>query len=420
MKVYAWKRPFWYNVRYFVKWVLIAGLVGGIGGVLGACFAWAVLWVTNFRQGHNWTLYLMPFAGLLIVWLYHMFHEENNRGTNTVIEAVSSNQEVTAATGPLIFVSTVLTHFVGGSSGREGAALQLGGCVGTQLGKLLKLKAQDKKITVMCGMSAVFAALFGTPVAAGVFAVEVACVGEMYYAGLLPCMFAASLGTGISRIFGVPEELFAIQDLPEFTLSSAAYTVLLGLLCAVVSIGFCQLLHISHKAYRKFIPNPYLRILAASGIFILLTFLLGTREYHGGSMQLIEHAIEGHARYEDFLLKALFTAIAMGAGFRGGEIVPTLCVGATFGCVVGQIAGISPSFSAACGMAALFAGVTNCPVSTLFIAMELFNGEGLPFFAIVIAVAFTLSGYYGLYSSQRFACSKTELDFGWMKEGGGK
>lgn len=413
MKVYMWKRPFWYNVQYLFKWVLIAGAVGGIGGVFGACFAHAVIWATGFRQGHCWTLYLMPFAGLLIVWLYHIFHEENNRGTNTVIEAVSSNQEVTLATGPLIFVSTVLTHFVGGSSGREGAALQLGGCIGTQIGKLLKLKAQDKKITVMCGMSAVFAALFGTPVAAGAFAVEVACIGEMYYAGLLPCMFAAFLGTSISRRFGVPAEVFTILDLPEFTLFNGVYTVLLGLLCAVVSIGFCQLLHFAHKGYRKFLVNPYLRILAASGMFILLTFLVGTREYHGGSMQLIEHAMEGYGRYEDFLLKALFTAVAMGAGFRGGEIVPTLCVGATFGCVVGQLAGISPSFSAACGMAALFTGVTNCPISALLMALELFGGVGLPFFAIVIAVAFTLSGYYGLYSSQRFACSKTELEFGW-------
>lgn len=411
MKVYKWKKPFGKNVEYFIKWTLIASLIGGVGGGLGAGFAKAVIWATAFRQGHSWTLYLMPAAGVLIVWMYCRCHEENNRGTNTVLEAVSANQEVSLATGPLIFISTVLTHFVGGSSGREGAALQLGGSLGSLSGKLLKLGKRERKIAVMCGMSAVFGALFGTPVAAAMFAVEVASVGEIYYAGLLPSVFSAFLGANISHAFGVPAEAFAILNLPEFTVMTAAYTVFLGLLCALVSIGFCMLLHSAGKLYRKYIPNPYYRILAASALFILLTFLLGTREYHGGSMQLIEHAMEGHARYEDFLLKALFTAVALGAGFRGGEIVPTLCVGSTFGCIVGQIMGISPSFSAACGMAALFAGVTNCPISTMFIALELFGGEGMPFFAIVIAVTFVLSGYYGLYSSQKFACSKTELEF---------
>ncbi len=411
MKVYKWKKPFGKNAEYFIKWTLIASLIGGVGGGIGACFAKAVIWATAFRQGHSWTLYLMPAAGVLIVWMYCRCHEENNRGTNAVLEAVSANQEVSLATGPLIFLSTVLTHFVGGSSGREGAALQLGGSLGSLSGKLLKLGKRDRKVAVMCGMSAVFGALFGTPVAAAMFAVEVASVGEIYYAGLLPSVFSAFLGANISHALGVPAEAFAILNLPKLTPLTAAYTVFLGLLCALVSIGFCMFLHSAGKLYRKYIPNPYYRILAASALFILLTFLLGTREYHGGSMQLIEHAMEGHARYEDFLLKALFTAVALGAGFRGGEIVPTLCVGSTFGCIVGQIMGISPSFSAACGMAALFAGVTNCPISTMFIALELFGGEGMPFFAIVIAVTFALSGYYGLYSSQKFACSKTELEF---------
>lgn len=411
MKVYKWKKPFGKNAEYFIKWTLIASLIGGVGGGIGACFAKAVIWATAFRQGHSWTLYLMPAAGVLIVWMYCRCHEENNRGTNAVLEAVSANQEVSLATGPLIFLSTVLTHFVGGSSGREGAALQLGGSLGSLSGKLLKLGKRDRKVAVMCGMSAVFGALFGTPAAAAMFAVEVASVGEIYYAGLLPSVFSSFLGANIAHAFGVPAEAFAILNLPKFTPLTAAYTVFLGLLCALVSIGFCMLLHSAGKLYRKYIPNPYYRILAASALFILLTFLLGTREYHGGSMQLIEHAMEGHARYEDFLLKALFTAVALGAGFRGGEIVPTLCVGSTFGCIVGQIMGISPSFSAACGMAALFAGVTNCPISTMFIALELFGGEGMPFFAIVIAVTFALSGYYGLYSSQKFACSKTELEF---------
>ena len=263
MKVYKWKKPFGKNAEYFIKWTLIASLIGGVGGGIGACFAKAVIWATAFRQGHSWTLYLMPAAGVLIVWMYCRCHEENNRGTNAVLEAVSANQEVSLATGPLIFLSTVLTHFVGGSSGREGAALQLGGSLGSLSGKLLKLGKRDRKVAVMCGMSAVFGALFGTPVAAAMFAVEVASVGEIYYAGLLPSVFSAFLGANISHALGVPAEAFAILNLPKFTPLTAAYTVFLGLLCALVSIGFCMFLHSAGKLYRKYIPNPYYRILAA-------------------------------------------------------------------------------------------------------------------------------------------------------------
>ncbi|MDO5416010.1 MAG: chloride channel protein [Lachnospiraceae bacterium] len=411
MTLYEVRKPFIQNTRYFLKWTAISCIVGGAGGVAGACFAKCVAWATSFRQGHDWTLYLMPLAGLLIVFLYRVSHEEKNRGTNMVIDSISSNEEVTLATGPLIFVSTVLTHLVGGSSGREGAALQLGGSIGNLAGNLIRLDEKDKKIAVMCGMSAVFAALFGTPAAAGIFSLEVVSIGVLYYAALVPCLFAAFLGASISRRMGVPAESYRILDLPSFHLGSVAYVVFLGVLCAIVSIGLCMMLHKAEHLYKKKFENPYIRILAASVLFIALTMLCGTREYLGGSMQLIEHAVEGQVRYEDFLLKALFTAVALGAGFRGGEIVPTLCVGATFGCTVGTLLGIAPSFSAACGMAALFVGVTNCPISTLVIALELFGGEGLWFFAIIIAVSFTLSGYYGLYSSQKFVYSKTRTEY---------
>lgn len=411
MSLFEMRKPLEDNIHYFLKWTVLAGIIGGLGGLAGGCFARSVVWATGFRQDNGWTLYLMPIAGLLIVFLYRLLGEEKNRGTNMVIESISAQEKVTPATAPLIFIATVLTHLTGGSAGREGAALQLGGSIGSMIGKRIDLDEKDLKIAVMCGMSAVFGALFGTPVAAGVFSMEVISIGVMYYAALVPCLFSAFLGAEISSLLGVEGERYQILDIPSFSLSSAAYVVFLGMLCAVVSIGFCMLLHRSEHLWREKIPNSWARILAASGVLILLTLLCGTRDYNGGSMMLIEHAMEGHARYQDFLLKALFTAVTLSGGFKGGEIVPTLCVGSTLGCVAGQLMGISPSFSAACGMAALFVGVTNCPISSLIIALEMFGGEALPFFAIVVAVSFTLSGYYGLYSSQKFVYSKTRTEF---------
>ncbi len=399
------------NIRYFAKWLVISLLIGTVGGIAGTCFSYSITWATDTRTAHGWLLFTLPFLGLVIVWLYGTFHEQGNRGTDMVLDSISSNAHVTTATGPLIFIATVLTHLGGGSSGREGAALQLGGSIGNGFGTLLRLDERDKKVAIMCGMSAVFAALFGTPVAAGLFPLEVVSIGVLYYAALVPCIFSAYIGSGISRWAGLPGESFPILDIPGISLETIAFIVLLGVLCAGVSVAFCILLHSAAHIYRKYLPSPWLRILAAGVLFVALTLLSGTRDYCGSSMGLIERSIHGSIPYEAFFLKMVFTAVTLGGGFKGGEIVPTLCVGAAFGCAVGNLTGFYPSLCAACGMAALFAGVTNCPVTSLLIALELFGYGGMEYFSIVIAVSFALSGYYGLYASQKFVYSKTKTEF---------
>ncbi|WP_419504608.1 chloride channel protein [Enterocloster sp.] len=399
------------NIRYFIKWSALALVIGSVAGAAGTIFSMGVSWATGFRLSHPSMLFFLPVSGLLIVWMYHSFHEEGNRGTNMVIDAISSNERVTPATGPLIFFSTILTHLGGGSSGREGAALQLGGSIGNSFGEWFKLDERDKKIAIMCGMSAVFSALFGTPVAAAIFSLEVVSIGVLYYAALVPCVFSSFLAVGIARAAGLEGEHFPVEMIPALDLKAMGLLVLLGILCAAVSILFCVLLHTAEHAYRKYFPDARVRILAGSFLFIALTLLSGTRDYCGSSMGLIESSIEGSARYEAFLMKMLFTAVALGAGFKGGEIVPTLCVGAALGCAFGEITGFAPSLCAACGMAALFAGVTNCPITSLVIALELFGYEGMEYFSIIIAVAFALSGYYGLYASQKFVYSKTRTEF---------
>ena len=399
------------NIRYFIKWSALALAIGSVAGAAGTIFSMGVSWATGFRLSHPSMLFFLPVSGLLIVWLYHSFHEEGNRGTNMVIDAISSNERVTPATGPLIFFATLPPPLGGGASGPEGAALLLGGSIGNSFGEWFKLDERDKKIAIMCGMSAVFSALFGTPVAAAIFSLEVVSIGVLYYAALVPCVFSSFLAVGIARAAGLEGEHFPVEMIPALDLKAVGLLVLLGILCAAVSILFCVLLHTAEHAYRKYFPDARVRILAGSFLFIALTLLSGTRDYCGSSMGLIESSIEGSARYEAFLMKMLFTAVALGAGFKGGEIVPTLCVGAALGCAFGEITGFAPSLCAACGMAALFAGVTNCPITSLVIALELFGYEGMEYFSIIIAVAFALSGYYGLYASQKFVYSKTRTEF---------
>lgn len=269
---------------------------------------------------------------------------------------------------------------------------------------------RDKKVAIMSGMSGCFGAIFGTPLAASMFGMEVISVGVAYYAALVPCVFSAFIGSFISSRLGLHGEAFTILRVPEFSLKPAALIVLLALLGAFVSVCFCILLHEVQKLYKAKLQNVYARILTASALFIGLSLVFG-REYCGAGFNLVEAAMEGNVPYEAFLLKMLFTAVALGGGFKGGEIVPTLAVGATMGAAFGNFLGFEPSLCAACGMLALFAGVTNCPVATIFMGFELFGFEGMKYFALAVSVSFALSGYYGLYSSQKFTYSKTRTEF---------
>lgn len=396
------------SLFYFLRWTCFSLIIGVLGGLIGGSFSQLIQYVTGLRQAHTWLLFCMPLAGVIIVWLYSLFRERGYRGTNVVLDAITTEQPVDKPIAPLIYVSSILSHLVGASAGREGAALQMGGGLGEFVSRLLRMESRDRKIAVMAGMSAVFAGVFGTPIAAAVFPIEVVSIGIMHYSALVPCIFAAFIGHAVSAGIGTGFEAFIITEIPAFNLRSVLLIVLLGLLCGIVAQLFCFCLHFADKLYSKLTPNYYVRILAASVIFIVLTLCVRTDLYLGTSTKLLEDAFAGNVPYFAFFFKMIFTAIALGGKFKGGEIVPTLCIGASFGCVFGMLTGLSPSLCAACGMAALFVGVTNCPVSTLIISLELLSMEAMPFYSIVIAVAFCFSGYASLYQSQRIMYSKTK------------
>mgnify|MGYP000141875879 CR=1 FL=1 len=194
------------NLKYFLKWAFLSILIGCAGGLIGGVFGLAIKKAAGFFGSCHWLLYLLPVSGCLIVWLYRFAHEEKNRGTDMVLDSISSTEEVTPATAPLIFISTLLSHLATASVGREGAALQLGGSLGNLIGKAFRLDEKDRKIAIMCGMSAGFSAIFGTPLAAAVFAMEVISIGVMYYAALVPCVFSAFVGVSVAKFLGLAPE----------------------------------------------------------------------------------------------------------------------------------------------------------------------------------------------------------------------
>ena len=400
----------------FVKWLIFACLIGLICGCVGTLFHFAIDAAAELRGEYPWILWLLPAGGALIVLLYRWCGMEKDRGTNFVLVAVRENEPLRLRTAPLIFAATVITHLVGGSSGREGAALQLGGSISSKIGRWMGLDDKDSRVITMCGMSAAFSALFGTPLAAAVFSMEVVSVGVMYYAAIVPCTIASLVGVGVAASFGVPPTVYDLTGVPALSMVTALQCVGMGILFALLSILFCRVMHAAPKLYNKFIPRPVLRAAVGGALVIALTYLVwlwnpGTYDYNGAGAGLIAQAIGGQARPEAFLLKILFTAVTLGAGFKGGEIVPVFFTGATFGCVAAPFLGLHPSFGAGLGMVSVFCGVTNCPLTSLLLAYELFGGQGLPLFALSCAVAYMLSGYYGLYSEQKIVYSKFRPEF---------
>lgn len=395
-----------------VKWVVFSILSGLLIGSIGTLFYKAMAFVTDIRFNHPWLICLLPVGGLAIVGSYYLLHDQNDTGTNLVISAIQSGDHLPVRMAPLIFLSTLVTHLFGGSAGREGAALQLGGSLGSGIGSLLRLDEKDKHVMIMCGMSAAFSALFGTPMAAAIFSMEVVSVGIMYYSALVPCVIASLVAHGIASMAGAVPETFVIAQIPDFTVMSAIKISILAILCALVSILFCITLHGTEHLYKRFLKNPFLRVFVGGCIVILLTALVGDQTYNGAGMDFIARCMEeATVRPEAFLVKILFTAVTLCAGFKGGEIVPSFFAGAAFGCLFGSLTGFSPTLCTAVGMISVFCGVTNCPITSLFISFELFGYAGVPYFLLSVAFSYMLSGYFGLYHSQKIVYSKFKTNY---------
>ncbi len=396
----------------FVRWLVIAGIIGLLTGLVGTLFNKSISYVTGFRKAHDYIIWFLPLAGLLIVGLYRIFKVDENAGTNTILNSVSSQEKVPFMLAPLIFVSATLTHLFGGSAGREGAALQLGGSIGFQVGRLFRLDGKDKGTLVVCGMAGLFSALFGTPITAVMFSIEVTSVGVFYYSSLVPSVVSALSAYAITLKFCISPERFELVGLPKFSFVPLLKVTVLAIAVAILSIVFCLGLEYSAKYLKKFIKNSYLRILFGGGLIVAITFLIGTQDYNGAGMDIVENALCGQAKPFAFALKLILTCITISSGYKGGEIVPTFFIGSTFGCVVGGLLGLDPAFGAAIGLVAMFCGVVNCPVASIILSVELFQTpQSVLFFALACGVSYVLSGYYGLYASQKIVYSKLKNEY---------
>lgn len=384
-----------------LKLFLIYILTGAVCGVLGTLFAKGVVFVTSLREDFSFLIFLLPLAGILSIAIYKWLNV-THMGTDDVIASAEGKNVLSPKLTPAVFLASLLSHLCGASVGREGAALQLGGSSATFLSRGLRLKENEEKTLIYCGMAGVFSSVFGTPLAAAVFALEIVFVGHICLKAVLPVFTTSFVSFFTAKLLGAHSERFVLSFVPDFSFSLLWKILLIGLLTALLGIIFCFSLRYSEKALEKMFKNPYLRIVTGSAAIILLTIALGTYDYNGAGVFVIER-IFNESKFVSFAfaLKLLFTVISVSAGFKGGEIVPTLFIGATFGAFIGTLLGLPAPFSAAICMCALFCAVTNCPLASILLAAELFSFNGVLYIALAVIVSFFLSGKISLYSTQK-------------------
>lgn len=387
------------TIKKYALCIMLGIMSGIICGLCGVVFSKSVGFVTNLRTQNGWTLFLLPVAGLVSVGIYKLCRVKNI-GTTNVFDCVRTEQNLPRLLAPAVFCGTCISHLFGASTGREGAALQIGGGVANTFARIFKLDEDTRHITVMCGMAALFSAVFGTPLAACVFVLEVI-MTRLCIAGAIPVLFSSITAFVVSQFMHVHPERFNIGVLPKFSLSLLWKISLLTAACIIAAFVFCKGLDLAKVLTKKLFKNEFLRVAIGGFIIVLLTILINTRDYNGGGIDVIERVFEGDVKYEAFAIKILFTIICVSCGYKGGEIIPTLFIGATLGGTIACLFSLPVATGAATGMAVLFVCATKCPFATILICGEMFGFGCLALLSPIIIISFIIARYKGLYSNTK-------------------
>ncbi len=385
-----------------VKWTLLGSAVGSLAGTASAIFLISLAWATQTRLNQPWLLYLLPLAGCAVGWVYAKFGGTAALGNNLVIDEVNNNQsKIPLRMAPLVLGGTIITHLFGGSAGREGTAIQMGASLADNLQRWLHLGAPDRRLMIMAGISGGFGSIFGVPAAGFVFGMEVQSVGRIRYEGMIPCLVAAYVGDLVTRVWGATHTHYPTIANLEIAPLLLLKVVLAGVIFGVTSILFVELTHGIKQLMRQISRWSPLYPVIGGLTVIGLTLLLGTRDYLGLSLPLIQQSVSGAGVASDaFLWKLIFTAITLGTGYLGGEVTPLFVIGATLGYTLGHLLGIDPAFLASLGLVAVFAGASNTPLACAIMGIEIFGGGSPLYLFLGCTVAYLASGHRGIYITQ--------------------
>lgn len=395
----------------FVKWIVLGGIVGVLSGTASAFFLRSLDYVTEVRMDRPWLLYLLPLGGAFVSYLYMRYGKNSAKGNNLILEQIQEgNETIPLRMAPLVLFGTLVTHLFGGSAGREGTAVQMGGSLAESFGKWIKIGPLDRKILLMCGISGGFGSIFGTPLAGTLFGLEVIAIGLISHKALLPCFTASFVGDLVTtRVWGVHHIHYEVSAFPVLGLSVVLKVILASILFAFASILFSELTHFLKRTFTRLFTNPVIKSAVGGLIIIVLVYIVGSRDYLGLGIPLITDSFQADVSPFAFLWKLIFTSFTLGTGFQGGEVTPLFAIGATLGNALAGILQLYGPFLASLGFIAVFCGATNTPIACFLMGIELFGSEGAIYMFIACLVSYIFSGHTGIYTSQRIGISKTHL-----------
>lgn len=392
-----------------LKWLFLTLLIGISVGSASAFFLVSLDWATHYRERHLWIIAFLPVAGLLIGLAYHYWGKNVVKGNNLLIEELQTPRSlIPFVMAPLVYAGTIITHLFGGSAGREGTAVQIGGAFADQLTKIFKLKMQDRKMILICGISAGFASVFGTPLAGAVFGLEVFVVGNLLYNAILPAFLSAIIADYVCKAWGVGHTHYNIALVPDLSLLNFLWALASGIIFGLAARFFSVLNHSLSTLFAK-INYPPLRPVIGGLILIAAIYTLGNTQFIGLGIPTIVASFSRQAPFYAFAVKIFLTTLTLSAGFKGGEVTPLFFIGATLGSFLSVFMPLPVGLLAGMGFVAVFSGAANTPLACIFMGMELFGAQSGVYIALACVVAYLFSGHKGIYQSQTFASPKHGL-----------
>jgi H+/Cl- antiporter ClcA len=390
-----------------IKWLSIGFIVGLLAGTASAVLLTTLEWATAWRESHLWIIWCLPFGGLLSGLIYHYWGSTVEAGNSLLLEEIHYPQAtIPLRMAPLVLLGTIIAHLFGGSAGREGTALQMGAALADRLTPILRLQGADRRIILMAGMSGGFASVFGTPLAGMLFGLEVLAFGRFRYDGLFPCAIAAIVGDRVTLAWGLHHTVYQIPSIPPLTVQGLLAAIVAGALFGLTARVFAKLTHLIATYFKAKIGYPPLRPFVGGILVAIAIATVGTTKYIGLGIPTIVSAFDDRLPPWDFAAKIGFTALTLGAGFKGGEVTPLFYIGATLGNAIAPLLVLPAPLLAGMGFVGVFAGAANTPIASTLMAIELFGSSVGSYAGIACIVSYLCSGHTGIYRAQRVGVSK--------------